>query len=146
MLEAVLDYQRANGASREVTEARLRGQEYLLERCLFRRRSTGEVIEHDCKSGLPFTRLAFPNWWHYDVLRGLDYLRRARVEPDRRVTEAIDLVAAKREGDGRWLLETRYPGKMPIELGATEGQPSRWLTLRALRVLKWYAAGNQEGV
>jgi len=134
----------ANGATRSsfntticVTETRLRGQEYLLERRLFRRRSTGEVIASDRKGGTVWTRFAFPTWWHYDLLRGLEYLRRAGVTPDDRVAEAIDLVASKRDGDGRWPLETRHPGRMPVEIDAGEGQPSRWNTLRALRVLRW---------
>jgi hypothetical protein len=141
VLEALLEHERCVGASPEVTEARLRGQEYLLERRLFRRRSTGEVIARDRKGETTWTRFAFPTWWHYDVLRALDYLRRAGVVPDERVAEAIDLVASKRDGDGRWLLETQYPGEMPVEIDAGEGQPSRWNTLRALRVLSWYAAG-----
>ena len=140
VLEALLEYERAVGSSPEVTEARLRGQEYLLERRLFRRRSTGEVIERDRKGDAAWTRFAFPTWWHYDVLRGLEYLRRAGVAPDERVAEAIDLVASKRDGDGRWPLETRYPGKMPVETDEGEGRPSRWNTLRALRVLDWYSA------
>ena len=104
-----------------MTEARLRGQEYLLERRLFRRRSTGEVIERDRKGGAEWTRFAFPTWWHYDVLRGLEYLRSAGVTPDERVAEAIELVASKRDGDGRWPLETRYPGVMPVELDERRG-------------------------
>ena len=135
MLEALLEHERRVGASPKVTAARLRGQEYLLERRLFRRRSTGEVIERDRKGGAAWTRFAFPTWWHYDVLRGLEYLRRAGVAPDERVAEAIDLVASKRDGDGRWPLEVRYPGEMPIEIDEGEGRPSRWNTLRALRVL-----------
>ena len=121
VLEALLEYERAGGGSPEVTEARLRGQEYLLERRLFRRRSTGEVIERDRKGGTAWTRFAFPTWWHYDVLRGLEYLRRAGVAPDERVAEAIDLVASKRDGDGRWPLEIRYPGEMPVEIGRGRG-------------------------
>ena len=113
---------------------------YLLERRLFRRRSTGEVIERDRKGGAAWTRFAFPTWWHYDVLRGLDYLRRAGVAPDERVSEAIDLVASKRGEDGRWLLDTRYPGRMPVDTDEGEGRPSRWNTLRALRVLRWHSA------
>ena len=140
VLEALLEFERAIGAGPEVTEARLRGQEYLLERRLFRRRSTGEVIERDRKGGTQWTRFAFPTWWHYDVLRGLEYLRLAGVVPDERITEAIDLVGSKRDGDGLWPLETRYPGEMPVETDGGEGRPSRWNTLRALRVLDWYSA------
>ena len=99
-----------------------------------RRRSNGEVIN------AAWTRFAFPTWWHYDVLRGLEYLRRAYIAPDERVAEAIELVASKRDGDGRWPLETRYPGVMPVEIDEGEGRPSRWNTLRALRVLDWYSA------
>lgn len=140
VLEALLEYERAVGGSPEQTEARLRGQEYLLERRLFRRRSTGEVIERDRKGGAVWTRFAFPTWWHYDVLRGLEYLRRAGVAPDERVAEAIDLVASKRADDGRWPLETQYPGTMPVQTDEAEGRPSRWNTLRALRVMDWYSA------
>jgi hypothetical protein len=140
VLEALLEHELRLGSSPEVTEARLRGQEYLLERRLFRRRSTGEVIERDRKGNTDWTRFAFPTWWHYDVLRGLEYLRRAGVAPDERLAEAIELVASKPAGDGRWPLETQYPGVMPIETDEGEGWPSRWNTLRALRVLDWYSA------
>ncbi len=138
VLEALLEHERAGGGTLEVTAARLRGQEYLLERRLFRRRSTGEVIERDRKGGASWMRFAFPTWWHYDVLRGLEYLRGAGVTPGDRVAQAIELVASKRDGDGRWPLETRYPGVMPAETDEGEGRPSRWNTLRALRVLRWY--------
>jgi len=139
VLEALLEHERAGGAHAAVIAARRRGEEYLLERRLFRRRSTGEVIEHDRKGGAAWTQFAFPTWWHYDVLRGLEYLRSAGVAPDRRMAEAIALVATKRDADGRWMLETRYPGVMPIELDEQVGRPSRWNTLRALRVLRWYS-------
>jgi hypothetical protein len=94
VLEALLEYERAGEGSPALTAARLRGQEYLLERRLFRRRSTGEVIERDRKGDAAWTRFAFPTWWPYDVLRGLEYLRRAGVAPEERVAEAIDLVAS----------------------------------------------------
>ncbi len=138
VLEALLEHERAGGATPEVTTARLRGQEYLLERRLFRRRSTGEAIERDRKGGTAWTRFAFPTWWHYDVLRGLDYLRHAEAAPDERAAEAVELVASRRAGDGRWPLDTQYPGRMPVELDDGEGLPSLWNTLRALRVLRWY--------
>jgi hypothetical protein len=139
VLEALLEYERATGGSTAVTEARLRGQEYLLERRLFRRLSTGEAIAHDRKGDTAWTRFAFPTWWHYDILRGLEYLRNAGVAPDERVAEAIALVASKRDSEGRWRLESRYPGVMPVEIDEGEGQPSRWNTFRALGVLNWYS-------
>jgi hypothetical protein len=137
VLEALLEHEGAVGSSPAVTAARLRGQEYLLERRLFRRRTTGEMIERDRKGGAAWTHFAFPTWWHYDLLRGLEYLRRAGAAPDERVSEAIDLVRSRRDADGRWRLDTRYPGTMPVELDEGEGRPSRWNTLRALRVLRW---------
>jgi hypothetical protein len=137
VLEAFLETERADGDRPEVTGARLRGQEYLLERHLFRRRSTGEAIERDRKDGTRWTRFAFPTWWHYDLLRGLEYLRSAGVRPDERVAEAMELVVSKRDADGRWPLETRHPGVMPVEMDEGPGRPSRWNTLRALRVLEW---------
>ena len=136
VLEALLEYELAGGTRGEVTEARLRGQEYLLERRLFRRLSTGEVIDP------AWTRFSFPTWWHYDVLRGLEYLRRAGVTPDERMAEAIEMVESKRDGDGRWPLENLHPGTMAVELDEGEGRPSRWNMLRALRVLNWYAGGG----
>ena len=139
VLEALLEYDLRFGTRSDVTSARLRGQEYLLERRLFRRRSTGSAIQQDRKGGSDWTRFAFPTWWHYDILRGLDYLRRAGVTPDERVADAIDLVESKRGGDGRWLLDVQYPGVMPIEMDDREGMPSKWITLRALRVLDWYS-------
>lgn len=136
VLEALIEYELAGlgspATATQVTAARRRGQEYLLERHLFRRKSTGEIIDP------AWLQFAWPNWWHYDVLRGLDYLRRANAEPDTRAAEAIARVEAKRSGDGRWLLDHQYPGAMPVDLGEEVGQPSRWITLRALRVLKWY--------
>ena len=141
VLEALLEYELRFGNTNEITAARLRGHEYLLERSLFRRRSTGEVVS--CrKSGAAFTNFAFPTWWHYDVLRGFEYLRSARIAPDKRVAPAIELVKSKRNDDGCWPLDTQYPGVMPVQIDEGEGRPSRWNTLRALRVLKFYAAGE----
>jgi len=143
VLEALLEHERRGGGRPEVTAARRRGEEYLLERRLFRRRSTGEAVAHCRKSGASPTSFAFPTWWHYDVLRALDYLRAAGVAPDERASEAIEMVASKRGGDGRWALEIRHAGPMPIEIDEGAGRPSRWITLRALRVLDWAAAGGR---
>ena len=139
VLEALLEYERAGQSHAGVTAARLRGQEYLLERRLCRRRSTGEIVASCRKSGACFNRFAFPNWWHYDMLRGLDYLRSAGVTPDERWADAIELVVSKRGSDGRWSLETRHAGVMPVEIDEGVGKPSRWISLRALRVLDWYS-------
>jgi hypothetical protein len=143
VLEALLEYEpTAAERAADVSQARQRGEEYLVERRLFRRSSTGEIIQDRKAPGAAWTRFAFPTWWHYDVLRGLEYLSRATDAPDERATEAIELVESKRGDDGRWLLEVRYPGVMPVEIDDGEGQPSRWNTLRALRVLRWYEQGR----
>ncbi|MBC8073183.1 MAG: hypothetical protein IAG13_32980 [Deltaproteobacteria bacterium] len=140
VLEALLEHERAVGPRPEVTAARLRGQEYFLDRQLMRRRSTGEVIERDRKSGTVWAHFAFPTWWAYDVLRGLDYLRSAGVTPDARVAEAVELVVSKRDAYGRWPLDAQHEGDMPIDLDEAEGRASRWNTLRARRVLRWSAS------
>ncbi len=132
VLEGLLEHDRATGGTPELAVAQERGREYLLERGLMRRRTTGEIIDP------AFTRFSFPNGWHYDVLRALDYLRAADVEPDDRLHEAIELVESKRDADGRWPLENPHPEQLEIEMGEREGQPSRWNTLRAMRVLRWY--------
>jgi hypothetical protein len=144
VLEGLLEHERATGRSAEVTAARERGQEYLLERRLLRRLSTGELIDP------AFTRFSFPTGWHYDALRGLDHLREAGVTPDARVAEAVDLVRSKRDTDGRWSLENPHQSEMvnartrdlDFGLDEREGEPSRWNTLRAMRVLDWYERGR----
>lgn len=135
VLEGLLEYEWAKGALPAVKEARLRGQEYLLERRLYRSRSSGEVIERDRKSGCDWRELSFPTRWHYDILWALDYLRRAGVTFDERIEEALDLVSSKESEDGRWLLDVSYPGDVFFSMEAGVGRPSRWITLRALRVL-----------
>lgn len=147
VLEALLEYERAapDGAlTTDAARARRLGEEFLLERRLFRRRSTGEVIAVDRKGGADWRQFAFPCWWHYDVLRGLDYLRAAGRLPDTRAADAIDLVASKRGRDGRWTLDVQHAGRMPVDLGERAGDASRWITLRALRVLRWYE-GDADG-
>ena len=136
VLEGLLEHERAVGGSARVAEARRRGEKYMLERRLFRRKSTGEVIDPS------WLQLSFPTWYHYDVLRGLEYLRESGVQPDERIAEAVAMVDASRDRDGRWPLQNVHEGKSHFEMDAGEGRPSRWNTLRARRVLDWYAAGG----
>ena len=143
VLEGLLEYERAIGGRSEVSAARLRGQEYLLERRMLRRLTTGEVIDP------AWIQFSYPTYWHYDVLRGLDHLRAAGAVPDTRLAEAIDLVRSRRDSEGRWPLENPHPGRLHFEMDEGEGKPSRWNTLRALRVLRWYeqagSAGEMQG-
>ena len=132
VLDGLLEYERASGDAPQVRAARLRGQEYLLERRMLRRLSTGEVINP------AWTQFSFPTYWHYDVLRGLDYLRAAGAVPDDRVAEAIEIVESKRDADGLCPLENPHPGRLHFEMDEGEGRPSRWNTLRAMRVLRWH--------
>jgi hypothetical protein len=133
VLDGLLEYERAMGRTPQVSAARLRGQEYLLERRMLRRLSTDEVIDPK------WTQFSYPTYWHYDVLRGLDHMRAAGVVPDERLAEAIDLVESRCDGDGRWPLENPHPGRMHFAMDEGEGRPSRWNTLRAMRVLRWYS-------
>jgi hypothetical protein len=132
VLEGLLEYERAVGSAPEVAAARRRGQEYLLKRGLFRRLSTGEVANPE------FLEFAFPPRYHYDVLRALDYFRAAHEEPNTRIDEAVRLIESKRQADGRWLLDRAYDEVLALPFGESAGEPSRWNTLRALRVLRWY--------
>ncbi len=141
VLEALLAWEQTGNADPDVIAARVQGERYLLDRQLFKRLSTGEPIVVDRKRGNDWTQFAFPNWWHYDILRGLDYLRAAGVTPDERVADAIDIVQSKQQPDGRWLLDIAHPGTPPLDLGEQVGEPSRWITLRALRVLRWHQNG-----
>ncbi len=132
VLEGLLEHERATGGSAESMAARRTGEAYLLERKLFRRLSTGEVVDP------AWLQLSFPTRWHYDVLRGLEYFRAAGDPPDERMDEAIDLLRSKRQADGNWLLENTHPGAVHFALEDGDGRPSRWNTLRAQRVLRWY--------
>ena len=138
VLEGLLAYERKSGRSDELAAARRRGEEYLLERKLFRRKSSGEVVAP------AWLRFAFPVRWRYDVLRALDYFRSAGDPPDPRTAEAIDVVRSRQQPDGTWLLETTHPGRVHFELEEGDGRPSRWNTLRALRVLRWSDAGTPQ--
>jgi hypothetical protein len=133
VVEGLLAYERAVGGSDRVADARRRGEEYMLVRRLFRRKSTGEVVDPD------YLRFAWPTWWHYDVLRALDHLRDSGSTPDERTAEAVGLVADRRQPDGRWPLDNAHEGEVALRMDDGEGRPSRWVTLVALRVLDWFA-------
>ena len=132
VLEGLLAYERATGGSVKLAAARRRGEEYLFERQLLRRKSTGEIVDP------AWLRFSFPVHWHYDVLRALEYFRSVGGPPDSRLAEAIEVLRSKRQPDGTWLLENTHPGRIHFALEDGDGRPSRWNTLRALRVLRWY--------
>jgi len=132
VLEGLLEYERAVGSAPDIAAARQRGEEYLLVRGLFRRLSTGEVADP------AFLKFAFPTRYHYDVLRALDYFRAAGAQPDTRMDEAVQNVESRRQADGRWLLYDSHEEALAFPFPESVGEPSRWNTLRALRVLRWY--------
>ena len=131
VLDGLLEFERATGGPALVRAARRGGEQYLLERGLFRRKSTGAVVQQ------AYLEFAFPYYWHYDVLRALDYFRHSGADPDPRMAEAVAVVQSKRQPDGRWLLGCSHPGRVHFDL-EDAGAPSRWNTLRALRVLSWW--------
>ena len=132
VLEGLLEYERAESNSGAVRKARKRAENYLLIRGMLRSLQTGKIIDKR------WLRFSFPTFWHYDALRGLDYLRNAGVKPDRRVREAIEVVIARRHQNGRWPMNRLHPEFIPLKMETEVGGASRWNTLRALRVLHWY--------
>jgi len=136
VLEGLLEYERAGRKSAAVTKARKRAENYLLERRMLRSLRTGEVIDKR------WLRFSFPTFWHYDVLRGLDCLRNAGIKPDSRVRVAIETVIKRRHQNGRWPLNLLHGERIPLEVETSVGSASRWNTLRALRVLRWYEVWN----
>lgn len=135
-LQGLLAYERAGDDGGRVHDARRAGEEYLLERGLFRRLSTGEQVG-------PWThQFAYPWRWFYNVLVALDHFREAAAHdgtaPDPRLADAVEIVRADREDDGRWLNARRHPGDVWFEVDAPGGEPSRGVTLTALRVLRWW--------
>jgi hypothetical protein len=138
VLEGLRRYEVHRGRKvRAVQAAQRRGREFLLVHRLFRSHRTGEIIKP------LFTRFSFPPRWHYDILRALDHFQAASAPCDQRLAEAIDIVRKGQREDGRWSLQHSYKGKTYFELERL-GAPSRWNTLRALRVLKWWDRGTQE--
>jgi hypothetical protein len=132
VLEGLLAFEQAFGVASAITDARRRAHEYLLDRHLLRRLSTGAIIDSR------WTQFSFPPLWHYDVLRALDYLRAAQAESEGRVDEAVAIVLERRQDDGRWLLDLRHKDTLHEDIAGAVGAPNRWITLHALRVLDWY--------
>jgi hypothetical protein len=132
VLEGLLEFEKATGGTPESRAARRSGEEYLLERGLFRRLSSGEPADER------FLAFLHPSRWRYDVLRALDHLRATGAPPDRRAADAIEHLRSKRLADRRWALDWRLPGRTWFEVDDEPGRPSRWLTLKALRVLRWW--------
>jgi hypothetical protein len=136
VLEGLLEYEQATGGTPESRAARTSGEEFLLERSLFRRLSTGEPADEQ------FLCFAHPNRWRYDVLRALDYFRSAATltgaAPDPRLGEAVGHVRSRRLEDGTWLLDWSPAGRVWFDVDDGAGKPSRWVTLRAMRVLRWW--------
>jgi hypothetical protein len=137
VLEGLLGYERAGRKSAAVTQARRKGEEYLLKRGMVRSLRTGEVIDKR------WLRFSYPPFWHYDVLRGLDYLRNAGIKPDSRIADAMKIVMERRHQNGRWPLNLLHPEFIPLRMETEVGRASRWNTLRALRVLRWYSQSKQ---
>jgi hypothetical protein len=133
VLEGFLEHERRWGADAAVTASRTRGEQYLLERRLLRRLSNGEIVD------TRWMRFAFPTMWHYDVLRGLEYFRSAGHDPnDERLSEAIEVVRARRHQNGRWPMNRVHKPRLDFPMEIETGRASRWNTLRAMRVLDWY--------
>jgi hypothetical protein len=131
VLEGLLEWESRVGGDDRSAEARRRGEEFVFAHRLFRSHRTGEVVKEE------FTRFHFPPRWHYDVLRGLDYLQAAGAPCDERVSDAIELVRKRRKADGGWWATAGYSGTEPLPLEKA-GQPGRGNTLRCLRVLRWW--------
>jgi hypothetical protein len=135
-LKGLLAYDVATGGTGATRAARRCGEEYLLQRGLFRRLSTGEPVA-------PWVaRFAYPFRWFYNVLNAAEYFRQASLlngaMPDPRMADAIELIRAARQPDGTWLQARRHPGRVWFEVDVPAGEPSKWLTLFGTRVLAWW--------
>lgn len=133
VIEGITEYLRRGYPHRaeELADARATSVEFLLRHRLYRSERTGAPISPE------LTRLHHPPRWHYDILRGLDALADAGVPHDERMTDALDVLRARRRPDGRWVAHRGYPG-LTHDPPEPAGQPSRWVTLVALRVLAAY--------
>jgi len=138
-LKGLLHHEALTGGSDALRDARRAGEEYLLRRRLLRRLSTDELV------GPWVTWFAYPFRWVYTALHATDYFRAAALHdgtpPDPRLAEAIDVVRDARRPDGTWLQERRHAGQVWFDVDVAPGEPSKWLTFYAERVLAWWDAG-----
>ena len=137
VLEGLWAWEAATGGSSAARDARIAAEEYLLDRSLMKRRSDDRLIDPR------FAMAAYPVRWYYDVSRALDYFRETRSADDPRFGEALALMNATRLPMGLWPLELTHEGPTLFGFESEgEGRPSRWVTLRALRVLRWAQAAG----
>ncbi len=133
VLEGILEYNR-NGYKyrlKELEKAELESREFVLMHRLYKSDKTGEIIKEQ------FLKLPYPPRWYYDILRALDYFQFAKVKYDDRMQDAIDVILKKKKSNNTWLLQANHPGQTHFEMEKV-GDPSRWNTLRALRILKYF--------
>jgi hypothetical protein len=130
-LEGLRDWALVGGDTPQIRKATTRGQEFFLAHRLFRSHRTGKVVKST------ITRFAYPHHWYYDVMRGLDYFQSVEAPRDERFGDAIELLHSRRKADGRWQMAGRHRGREYFVM-EENGEPSRWNTLRALRVLRWW--------
>ncbi len=131
-LDALLQYQHSGGGLL-VSSSMQRGRTFFLDHQLYRSHRTGEVVN------TAFTRFPFPPQWHFDILRGLEHFRAAGSAADPRLGDAVKVIRRARRADGTWPVQRAHPGKTWFRM--EPAGPSRWATLRALRVLRWWDGG-----
>ena len=134
-LEALAELRRIDPGRTDVDAAMARGREFFLDHRLYRSHRDGSVVDP------VFTRLSFPPRWHYDLLRGLDHVQATDAPRDDRYGDALDVLVGRRRKDGTWPVQHKHGGKVWFDMERSGG-PSRWNTLRALRVLRWADADH----
>jgi len=137
VLEGILEYS-LNGYSYQLTELKeveATSREFILKHRLYISDRTNEIINKN------FLKLPYPSRWKYDILRSLDYFRSSEISYDDRMQSAVEILLNKRKKNNYWLLQTKHPGQTHFDMEKT-GKPSRWNTLRALRVLEYFRKNN----
>jgi hypothetical protein len=133
VIEGFLEYAKNGYRYRleELQEAEDNSRTFLLQHRLFRSDQTGNIIDKK------MLMLSYPSRWKYDILRALDYFQFAEIDYDPRMQDAIDILKKKRRKDNTWPLQAKHPGQVHFDMEKS-GKPSRWNTLRAMRVLKHF--------